>query len=61
MAELKAKLRKRKLATNGAKIELIARLMDADPSADWINEQDDSKYIQEEYPEEGAVGDVEEQ
>lgn len=67
VAELKEKLRKRQLATNvvtatnGVKAELIVRLMEADPSGDWANEQDELDNTREEYPEEGAVGGVGEQ
>lgn len=57
VAELKTKLRERGLATNGTKVELIARLMETDPSGDWANERDNSVYAAEE----GAVGGTEEQ
>ncbi|RLU20354.1 hypothetical protein DMN91_006962 [Ooceraea biroi] len=59
VAELKEKLRKRGLATAGAKAELITRLMSVDPAGEWTNEQDESE-IQHENIEEGTVSGTDE-
>lgn len=42
LVDLKGKCKEHKLLTTGTKAELIARLMEADPSNSWMTERDES-------------------